>query len=686
MKWLSLFASSRRRTQNRTRLLVEALEDRCVPAVLHVGATEQYTTIAAAAAAAQSGDDVQIDAGTYTGTGIIADWTQSNITIEGVGGRVILDNINPTTGQDQAIGNRKGIFVIDGNNVTVKNITFENAHDINGLDDNWAGIRGEGNTLTLVNCSFFHNDDGILIANDANFATDNNDLTVNGCEFAYNGYGDGQSHNMYIGEISAFTLEYSYSHDANQGHLVKSRALTTYLLYNDFADGPTGGGSSEIDIPYGGTAYLVGNIIEKDATAANHNFVTFNTETGPAAYAQQLYVVNNTFVNDYGGGTYVFGNASAPPSTLLLENNIFAGGGSLASVAYTSVTNLISNSPGFMSWTDGTAGGNYQLAPGSPAINAGTNPGSVNGFSLVPTEEYLAPLSSQARPSDGKLDVGAYEYVAAASPPTVATPASATPNPVTGTTTALSVLGADAAGETSLTYTWTASGPATVSYSANGTNAAKNSTATFSTAGSYVFTVKITDKAGLSTTSTVNVTVSQTLTKITVSPTAATIGINQTEKFTATALDQFGHALATQPAFTWSLASGSVGSINSTGLYQAPSGKGGSATVKASAGGLSATATVTVQFTKPATPSNLVAKVANSLVDLTWLDASDQAGFHVQRSTNGTSWTTIATVGAGVTSYSTTAPAAGKTYYYRVIAYNAAGSSAASSVVVVKGA
>ena len=40
--------------------------------------------------------------------------------------------------------------------------------------------------------------------------------------------------------------------------------------------------------------------------------------------------------------------------------------------------------------------------------------------------------------------------------PTVATPAAATPSTVTGTTTALSVLGADDAGESNLTYTWAA--------------------------------------------------------------------------------------------------------------------------------------------------------------------------------------------------------------------------------------
>jgi len=47
---------------------VESLEDRVVPAVIHVGPTESIKTIAQAALVANNGDDIQIDAGTYTAT------------------------------------------------------------------------------------------------------------------------------------------------------------------------------------------------------------------------------------------------------------------------------------------------------------------------------------------------------------------------------------------------------------------------------------------------------------------------------------------------------------------------------------------------------------------------------------------------------------------------------------------
>ena len=86
-------------------------------------------------------------------------------------------------------------------------------------------------------------------------------------------------------------------------------------------------------------------------------------------------------------------------------------------------------------------------------------------------------------------------------------------NPVTGTTTVLSVLGSDDGGEANLSYTWATAGtpPAAVSLSGNGNNAAKVVNATFSKAGTYSFVVTIRDAGGLTATSSVNVVVSPTL-------------------------------------------------------------------------------------------------------------------------------------------------------------------------------
>ena len=59
-------------------------------------------------------------------------------------------------------------------------------------------------------------------------------------------------------------------------------------------------------------------------------------------------------------------------------------------------------------------------------------------------------------------------------------------------------------------------------------------------------------------------------------------------------------------------------------------------------------------------------------------------GFRVDRSTDGATWSTVGTLGSGVTSFANTGLAAGTTYYYRVLATNGSGTSAASAMVSAK--
>jgi hypothetical protein len=85
--------------------------------------------------------------------------------------------------------------------------------------------------------------------------------------------------------------------------------------------------------------------------------------------------------------------------------------------------------------------------------------------------------------------------------------------------------------------------------------------------------------------------------------------------------------------------------------------------------------------TPPAAPSDLIAAAAGAgQIDLTWTDnADDEAGFKIERSPDASAWAPLDTVGADVTSYQDTGLEASTTYYYRVYAYNAAGSSAYSN-------
>ncbi len=91
------------------------------------------------------------------------------------------------------------------------------------------------------------------------------------------------------------------------------------------------------------------------------------------------------------------------------------------------------------------------------------------------------------------------------------------------------------------------------------------------------------------------VTVDQVLTAIAVAPAAAAVADGATEAFVATALDQFGAPLASQPAFTWSVDPGGVGgTVDATGTYTAPATGAGADTVRAAVGTVSGTASVSV--------------------------------------------------------------------------------------------
>ena len=180
--------------------------------------------------------------------------------------------------------------------------------------------------------------------------------------------------------------------------------------------------------------------------------------------------------------------------------------------------------------------------------------------------------------------------------PIVVNAAIAAVNPTSATSTPLSALGTDlTAGEPALTYTWSAVGtpPGAVAFSANNSNAAKNTAATFSHAGTYNIQVTIVNPlAGLTTTSVTSVIVNSVFTSIQITPATANINDSSNQTFVATALDQFGVALTTQPTFSWS-ASG--GSISPTGTFTAPFGSG-DFQVTATSGTIAASAPVHVSL------------------------------------------------------------------------------------------
>ena len=99
--------------------------------------------------------------------------------------------------------------------------------------------------------------------------------------------------------------------------------------------------------------------------------------------------------------------------------------------------------------------------------------------------------------------------------------------------------------------------------------------------------------------------------------------------------------------------------------------------------GYSNTATVSTPAapTAPAAPASVGASVVSATqVNLAWLDSSsNETGFKVERSTNGSAFAEVAVLGSNTSGYFDLTTTAGSSYSYRVRAYNAVGHSAYSN-------
>jgi hypothetical protein len=350
-----------------------------------VGPGKAYAKPCQAFAAAQDGDQIEIDAsGRYDGD--VCAIGRSRLTIRGVNGRAHIDAAGKNAGG-------KGIWVIQGSDTTVEDI------ELSGCavpDKNGAGIRQEGRNLT-VRRSFFHdNENGILTGAGADSA-----IVIEDSEFARNGAGDGQSHNMYIGEVGQFTLRGSYSHHGKVGHLVKSRALRNTIEYNRLTD-ETGNASYELDLPQGGPSYVIGNLFQKSANASNGGFLAYARE-GKRNPSSALWVVNNTFVNERSAGTFV--GVAQDVTTVVMRNNIFAGSGTPSDLAGAVSEGNLTGDAKFVN----AAQYDYALGADSAALAGGVDPGTGAGTSLTPGCQYAHPAHAVRRVASGALDRGALE-------------------------------------------------------------------------------------------------------------------------------------------------------------------------------------------------------------------------------------------------------------------------------------
>jgi hypothetical protein len=361
--------------------------------ILTVGPGKQFATLRAAQLAATDGAVIEVDAGTYTDD--VTVWRQNRVTIRGVGGgraHIAGNRVIPFDGSDR--NNGMGLMVIRGTGITVENIEFSGARVV---DENGAGIRNQGRDLTICNGYHHDNEDGFL-------GEAIGTLLVEYSEFSFNGEcpSGGCNHNLYIDGGDRLIFRHNYSHHSIIGHTLKTRAAENYILYNRLMDEQSGSSSYNIDVPNGGLTFVIGNLIQQGPMTDNSSMLSYGTEGLSGGRTHELYLVNNTFVNDAGFGGFT--QVQSGTSLVRVVNNLFVGPGSLPGGSL--ATNLLTQSPGLVN----EAGYDYRLTSASPARDAGTAPGSARGQNLAPAYQYVHKAQRQSRPVAGQIDIGAYEF------------------------------------------------------------------------------------------------------------------------------------------------------------------------------------------------------------------------------------------------------------------------------------
>ncbi len=249
-----------------------------------------YNLPSQAIAASQDFDLIEIRGGTYVDCAAI---DTNKIWIKGVGSRPHLKD---------KVCLSKGIFVTRGSDITIENLEFSGMKITAAEGNNAAGIRGEGQKLTVRN-SFFHDgQNGIL----GGATPVTGEVLVQNSHFARLG-DSGYEHDIYINNIARFTLENSIVEEGNNGNLVKTRSSKTNLQCNKIMGGYNSAYAKAgyaVNLPNGGEVILRNNLIAQGLFTTNRNLMDFGSE-GLGTGVNTLSVSKNILINDASAATII---------------------------------------------------------------------------------------------------------------------------------------------------------------------------------------------------------------------------------------------------------------------------------------------------------------------------------------------------------------------------------------------
>jgi hypothetical protein len=192
------------------------------------------------------------------------------------------------------------------------------------------------------------------------------------------------------------------------GHLLKSRAQRTELAYNLIHDGEGGRASYEVDLPNGGDALLVGNVIGQSRQSENLAVVAFGAE-GRAWPQSRLRLVHNTLISDALSPARflrVWEDRLPSGAQVVAVNNLLVGAGAFAEGVR---GEFIGNRVATHAMLNDVEALDFRLKSDSPLRGAGANAVQAVGASATPAAEFALPLGTQALPLPAAWTPGAFQ-------------------------------------------------------------------------------------------------------------------------------------------------------------------------------------------------------------------------------------------------------------------------------------
>jgi hypothetical protein len=220
----------------------------------------------------------------------------------------------------------KAALVLRGRSARVEGIVFQN---MRVPDGNGAGIRLQEGDLLVRESLFRDSETGILTHNDGASSLRIEQSTFSGLGRCRED--GGCSHSLYAGDYGSVSVVRTRFERGRGGHYLKSRSARIEVLESSFDDSQGSATNYHIDLPYGATGRIAGNVFVQGRNKENYTALITVAPEGVQHASDGLAVAGNqadlapdarrrtTFVADWSGERIAIGDNRLGPGITRFE-------------------------------------------------------------------------------------------------------------------------------------------------------------------------------------------------------------------------------------------------------------------------------------------------------------------------------------------------------------------------------